>query len=395
MTSTKFFNNADHSLLEKFSGIAKAMPNFHTFNAVVGFFRSSGWSQLRKELENVAKIQILVGINVDNIFRKHNQALLFRGDEQDVKEQYTAEVLTDIDESQYCKEVYDGIEQLWKDIETGKVELKIHPTKNLHAKFYLCLPQEHNEHSDGWVIMGSSNISASGLGITQPPRYELNVAMKDYADVHYCKTEFARLWAEGISITANDITDIKPKTPLRIATPYELYVRFLIENFGKIIEDDFNFNLPAGMLDLQYQRDAVIQGYQMLLQHNGFILADVVGLGKTVVAAMITKRFIEKNGYQTNVLVIHPPAVEANWKETFAAFNVANYTQFVSNGSLNKVLDTTGRSDERYKSPQDFDLIIVDEAHRFRNQATDIMQPLLESSFLYFPSTDFLTDYAL
>jgi superfamily II DNA/RNA helicase len=376
--TTNFFNNTDqeHSLLMKFRGIAQKMHNFHTFNAVVGFFRSSGWYRLRQELENVAKIQILVGINVDTIFRKRNPSLLFHGDEQDVKEQYSEEVLTDIDESLYNKEVFDGVKQLWNDIESGKVELKIHPTKNLHAKFYLCLPEHHNEHSDGWVIMGSSNISASGLGTSRPPQYELNVAMKGYDDVAYCKAEFDKLWAEGIAITEADIADIKPRTPLRIATPYELYIRFLIENFGKIIEDDFNFHLPAGMLDLQYQRDAVIQGYQMLLQHGGFILADVVGLGKTVVAAMIAKRFIEANGNQTNVLVIYPPAVETNWKETFKQFGIINFVQFVSNGSIDKVLTETERSHERYKYPYEFDLIIVDEAHRFRNQSTEMYKQL-------------------
>lgn len=63
--------------MEKFHGIAQAMPNFYMFNAVVGFFRSSGWFRLRTELENVARIQILIGINIDNIFRNRNPNLLF------------------------------------------------------------------------------------------------------------------------------------------------------------------------------------------------------------------------------------------------------------------------------------------------------------------------------
>ena len=80
--------------------------------------------------------------------------------------------------------------------------MRIHKSKNLHAKFYLCLPQNFSPNTDGWVLMGSSNISDSGLGITQPPQYELNVAMKDYDDVAYCKNEFETLWNEGIPIIA-------------------------------------------------------------------------------------------------------------------------------------------------------------------------------------------------
>ncbi len=76
--STKFFNNTpQHTLFDKFKGIAAGMPNFNAFLAVVGYFRSSGYFKLRKELTQVQDIRILVGINIDNIFRKHNQAMLF------------------------------------------------------------------------------------------------------------------------------------------------------------------------------------------------------------------------------------------------------------------------------------------------------------------------------
>ena len=57
--------------------------------------------------------------------------------------------------------------------------------------------------------MGSSNISDSGLGIKQPPQYELNVAMKDYDDVKYCADEFWTLWEAAIPLTADDIAEYK------------------------------------------------------------------------------------------------------------------------------------------------------------------------------------------
>ena len=53
--------------------------------------------------------------------------------------------------------------------------------------------------------MGSSNISESGLGITEPPRYELNVALKDFDDVNFCKGEFDKLWSESVPLTIDDI----------------------------------------------------------------------------------------------------------------------------------------------------------------------------------------------
>ena len=340
------------------------MTSFNRFLAVVGFFQSSGYFKLRKELGDVEEIKILVGINIDDIFRKHNKALLMLADEDKAKEIYNEEFKQDIINARYSPEVEEGILQMCDDIVEGRLQMRIHATKNLHAKFYLCLPKSHTQNTDGWVIMGSSNISDSGLGISQAPRYELNVAMKDYPEVSYCLGEFNTLWDEAIPLTTEDIEKNKRNTYLGYQpTPYEIYIKVLIDTFGDQVEDDFNIQLPDGVMDLKYQKDAVIQGYQMLMKHNGLFLADVVGLGKTMIATMIAKRFIEANGKNTNVLVIYPPALEENWKNTFKLFGIFKKTQFITNGSLSKILE--GR--DQYKEKEEFDLIIVDEAHGFRN----------------------------
>lgn len=367
--SSKFFNNIDTPLIDKFKGIAENMHDFYTFLAVVGYFRSSGYFKLRKHLEDVKVIKILVGINIDDIFRKHDKSLLMLGGEDEARAQFTQDFINDIICARYSEEVEKGILQLCEDLASGKVEMRIDKSKNLHAKFYLCLPETHNENTDGWVIMGSSNISDSGLGITQPPRYELNVAMKDYADVDYCHQEFWKLWNESIPLSPEDISAIRNKTHLEhMPTPYELYIKVLIDAFGDQVEDNFTMSIPEGYMELKYQKDAVTQGYQMLKDYNGFFLADVVGTGKTVVGAMVAKRFIEENGKDTNVLVVYPPAVEDNWKDTFKDFGIdKKYTQFISNGSLDKVLE--GKNN--YKTAEEFDLILVDEAHNFRSDAAD------------------------
>ncbi len=378
--STKFFNNTEgKTLFDKLKGIASKMTNFDRFLAVVGFFRSSGYFKLRKELGDVPEIKILVGINIDDIFRKHNKALLMLADEDKAKEIYSEDFKDDIVNARYSPEVEEGILQMCDDLVSGRLQMRIHATKNLHAKFYLCLPQNHDEDTDGWVIMGSSNISDSGLGIKQPPQYELNVAMKDYDDVKYCSDEFWTLWNEAIVLTAEDIDNYKKKTYLgHQPTPYELYIKVLIETFGDQVEDDFSIQLPDGVKDLKYQKDAVIQGYQMLIQHNGLFLADVVGLGKTMIATMIAKRFIEANGKNTNILVIYPPALEDNWRNTFKLFGISKKAQFITNGSLSKILE--GR--DQYKDKEEFDLIIVDEAHGFRSDSSgkyDELQKICKS----------------
>ena len=385
--STKFFNNIETRLMDKFHGIASAMANFDIFHAVVGYFRSSGYFKLRKELEKVSEIRILIGINIDNLFRQSQAAgKLFFGDREASLEQYCEDFLRDVYQSEYASDVDDGIRQFCADIADGRLQLRIHPTKDLHAKFYLCLPKEHNEHSDGWVIMGSSNLSAQGLGATEPPRYELNVAMKDYDDVHYCEEEFQNLWKDAVPVTLDDVTQIVKKTHLapdeHLPTPYELYMRMLIDHFGNQVEDDFIPHLPDNYDDLTYQRDAVVQGYDIMMRHGGCFIADVVGLGKTVVAAMIAQRFIAANGGNTRILVIFPPAVQKNWEDTFKDFDIKNkYSQFVSNGSLDKVIEGTNN----FSQPDYYDLIIVDEAHNFRRDSNcnyDLLQRICKSARL-------------
>jgi len=323
----------------------------------------------------------LVGINIDDIFRKHPKGMLMLGTEIDeqAKQEYFDEFKSDIRNAKYSPEVESGILQMCQDLIDKKLEIKIHPTKNLHAKFYLCLPDGYCEDKFGCVIMGSSNISESGLGIAEAPRYELNVEIRDFEDVDYCHKEFQKLWEEGISLTIKDIDSYKKKTYLGYQpSPYEIYIKVLIDTFGDQVEDDFNIQLPDGVMDLKYQKDAVIQGYQMLLKHNGLFLSDVVGLGKTMIATMIAKRFVEANGKNTNILVVYPPAVERNWKDTFKLFGIRNKAQFVTNGSLSKILE----GEAQYRDKEDFNLIIVDEAHGFRSDTSgkyDELQKICKS----------------
>lgn len=119
-----------------------------------------------------------------------------------------------------------------------------------------------------------------------------------------------------------------------------------------------------------------LRGYQKLIRYDGFFLADVVGLGKTVIATMIAKKFLIENGREhTKILVVYPPAVEQNWKATFKDFGIDKYANFVTNGSLDKILDEDNYD---YWNADEYDLILVDEAHKFRSHTTSAFKHLQE-----------------
>ena len=93
--------------------------------------------------------------------------------------------------------------------------------------------------------MGSSNLTDQGLGTANEHRYELNVAMKDYDDVRYCEDEFWRLWNESVAVSVEDMQHARSATHLdteQPPTPYELYMKVLIDTFGSMVEDSFDID---------------------------------------------------------------------------------------------------------------------------------------------------------
>lgn len=377
--STKFFTNENgNSLFKKFTGAFEHIASIHAFHAVVGYFRASGYFPIREHLLKVPEVKILVGINVDLISAEaKKRGLMFFGDPDKSRDEFVKWMQKDIKEADYSKEVEDGILLFMQDIIDNKIQIRVHKTKKLHAKIYIFLPQKFNEYSGGEVITGSSNLTDAGLGTHESSNYEFNVCLRDYDDVKFAEDEFQKLWEQGEEILPVDVNRIKSKTYIgQLYTPFEIYIKLLIEYFGKNIEYDPDSvgDLPQNFKKLSYQIDAVNQGYQMLLDHNGFMLADVVGLGKTVVATMIAKRFLISNGtLNTKILVVFPPALERIWKKTFSQFGLDRHSEFISNGSLHKILEN---KKEDIWPKEDYDLILVDEAHKFRNHKSQMFNDL-------------------
>ncbi|MFC1461631.1 helicase-related protein [Verrucomicrobiota bacterium] len=371
--STKFFTNEkENTLLNKFAGIFKHNEDIEFFDALVGFLRASGYFAVRPYLENVPRIRLLVGINVDSIVADfHKRGLLFLADAGKTLREFRRDLSEDIQNANYSREVERGILQFVDDVASEKLEIRAHPSRRLHAKIYIFRPKGFSEHKPGAVITGSSNLTNAGLGAEENRRnYEFNVLLHDYDDVTFALDEFEKLWAEAVSILPKDVQSVKNDSYLNEGfTPFELYIKFLAEYFGTSVDFDPNAvtDLPPGFLRLSYQIDAVSQGYELLRKHNGFFLADVVGLGKTIVATLIAKKFFFHNDFPTHIskiLVVVPPALKESWQQTLEKFEVKT-ADIITNGSLHKVRD-----------PKQYDLVIVDEAHKFRNDTADAYDEL-------------------
>jgi Superfamily II DNA and RNA helicases len=364
---TNFFTNEkENTLLEKIEGVF-TYRKVHFFDALVGYFRASGYFRIRKFIQQTPHIRILVGINVDKLtYQANMQGFLFNPNAEQSQEEFFNEIKQNIQEAKYDKEVEDGMYQFIEDITSGRITMRIHPKQNIHAKIYIFREEIYHPHGYGSVITGSSNLTEAGL----EKNFEFNVELRYDDDIQFATETFEKLWNESVEIDITHIDKIKKESYLNTDfTPYEVYLKFLLEYFGKSIDFDPNSvsDLPKGYKKLSYQVDAVNDGYTKMMKHNGFFLSDVVGLGKTIVSALIAKKFFFSNGFpshRSHTLIITPPALKTGWEDTLNTFKLDNY-KVVTNGSLHKV-----------KNPDIYDLIIVDEAHKFRSDTASMYTEL-------------------
>ncbi|MEM5558837.1 helicase-related protein [Aliarcobacter cryaerophilus] len=362
--SSKFFTNQGTNTLENRLKDILTHYDIKNLEFLIGYFRISGFKKIAKLLDNIDKVRILVGINIDKLThdaqargKKFNLFDYERFNQEFIENQ--KESLTN---EEYTQEVDESVNQFIKLIAQNRLEIRISQDKNIHSKIYILRENEIKRHNDtteyrGSVITGSSNLTENGLS----KNYEFNVELKYSEDIEFALNEFNDLWIKSVEITEKDIDTIKQNSYLKEITPYELYLKFLIEHFEDRVDYDASVaeDLPKGYMKLAYQIDAVNEGLSKIKKHNGFFLSDVVGLGKTITSAMIVKRLC----YQTKgqILIIAPPSIEKEWNETFKEFQIGSIRKFdfKSYGALEKIKDT-----------EDYEIVIIDESHKFKNFLT-------------------------
>lgn len=375
---TFFTNEEGQSLLSRFKATLK---DTQLFDVLVGYFRTSGFYQLYESLEPVEKIRILVGLNVDretyDIMQYHEQmGMLDFESHQRTKKQFQQNLKTEIETSiendnhleiginKFIEFLKTDCENQEQDKSTGgngkKLEIRAYPSKNIHAKVYIgrFYPDDRDY---GFVITGSSNFSESGFIANR----EFNVELRKKMDVKFAENQFNTLWKESVDISDDFIDTITKKTWLNDEiTPYELYLKLIYEYLEEDINlaDEFDPFLPDGFMKLKYQSQAAIQAKKILETYNGVFLADVVGLGKTFITALLLQQL------QGRTLIVCPPVLKDYWKDSLFDFGVRSF-EVESLGKLEHIIK---RGLER------FDYIVVDEAHRFRNENTQSYANLLD-----------------
>ena len=327
-------------------------------------------------------------------------------------------IRTDIHDLEIKEEYEDVIKLLLKYGGSSKIQIRIY-TKNskeedefLHSKCYIFSGSSHS-----FGIVGSSNFTKKGLLgnaelnylETDPARITARPTHGSNAKGHICW--FEEKWKLSKEWTQEFLEQIIKKSPIYIDiqkntaqefTPYEQYIKLLQLQFGDVVDknlgQEIESYLPAKVHKLDYQIEAVKRCISIMHEHGGFMLADVVGLGKTIIGTLIIKRFLsvpENDGRERKVLIITPPAIQSGWKKTIAMFDkdsdekIAPYIDFITTGRIANVTeeddweendDDSADSGEFVGTLQDknYGFIVIDESHKFRNSTTFMYRSLDE-----------------
>ncbi len=352
--------------------LLELINNSEELKFLVGFFYFSGIRELYDGLkENPDAItKVLVGLSIDYsnlglIEFAENEQL---SDEEKIYKFFESIKKSINTENFDTKEFYEQVKFFIELIEQNKLIIRKTFEPN-HAKLYLFKLDPNQVGRKKLLITGSSNLTKAGLSTQN----EFNVEIGDYG-FEDAEKYFDDLWGNAVKITEYDDTKqrlievIQKETLIKDVSPFEAFCLVLKTYLDSFEQKEISESLiqtleKNGYTAYQYQLDAVKQALSIVENNNGVVLADVVGLGKTIIACAIAKQ-IKKRG-----VIICPPGLmgdarrkDSGWRKYIEQFGIYDW-DVRSDHDLENTLEFVNKA-------KDIEVVIVDEAHRFRNQDT-------------------------
>ncbi len=329
------------------------------FDIATGYFEVGAFLCLNQEWQKLDKVRLLMG---DEVSLRTKQAFV----------DGLANILKRLDESLEAEKTQndflDGVPAIVAAIQAGKIECRIYRKEKFHAKAYIT--HAKLEVVGAAALVGSSNFTHPGLN----KNIELNVQITG-SPVAVLQEWYEAHWLEAEDVTPEILRTLERH--VHLYSPFEVYVKALHQLFTRheltANEWEQKHSQLRPVLD-QYQTD----GYRALLgiakQHGGALLCDGVGLGKTFVGLMLIERLVMFEKKRV-VLLVPKSGRESVWER-----NIRRYLPHLLNGFLSfKIYNHTdlmrGVSADGRDFPDEFaqlknqaDVIVVDEAHHFRNR---------------------------
>jgi len=358
----QFITNQDKLLGNVINDI---LPTTQRLYMLVGYFYFSGFNEIYEEIKD-KEVKILIGLDIEkNILNKYREFELINNIDKsrgEMRKSYNENFVSFFNETDFfdSEAKQDAFRIFVEKIRNGTLQIKKTKKPN-HSKLYLFETKDEinqNGLMPGTMITGSSNLTRSGL----KGQHEINVIFRDDNYINGKKL-FDELWKSGIDIVSENTLDDFLNDVIeniwfdRLPRPFLMYVRVLLEYFS--FKSPKEIKLPAEITDnkyfnLKYQSDALKKGLEIIKNHNGVIISDVVGLGKSIIASAIAYNLRKKT------VIIAPPHLVDQWEDYRYLFDFN--AKVFSSGKIENALKDNFIDEER--------LIIIDEAHKYRNEMT-------------------------
>ncbi len=331
-----------------------------SFDIATGYFEIGSLLALDGEWQKLDKIRILMGSETTQSTKK-----LFL---EVVEKRATNELEKRIELEKNENPFLSGVPGILQALRTGKIECRIYNKEKFHAKAYIT--RARIEVVGAQALVGSSNFTRPGL--TQ--NIELNVQIQSAREVAQLQEWFDTYWNEAVEVTDTVVQLIERHTYLY--TPFDVYAKALQEYFRghelTATEWDESRSKMFPILD-QYQKEAYWTLMKIARQHGGAFLCDGVGLGKTFVGLMLIERLTLLENKR--VVLFAPKAVkDAVWEPALKTYlnqigGITGSTDFSNLAVFSHTdLSRKGGFPERFQRIADLaDVVIIDEAHYFRN----------------------------
>lgn len=340
-----------------------------------------------------------------------------------LRELFKQRMIEDLQKRKLTEKDLQQLRSLKDFIANNIIDVRLYDKSRLHAKLYLFLTSSEEKYaSPGLAIVGSSNFTAEGLTKNK----ELNILLSSREEVVYLNQWFDNLWGDAIEFREDllkviDLSGVLPESPYpkvgKMVSPQMLFKYLVYRWFeGRVL------NLLKKDILMEFQLVGVVNAVNICNFYNGVILADSVGLGKSFIASAVIEEFllgkhptwIVSNEKEPAVLLILPPSVISQWEELLIGrigedmkdglfdgekmkpnsdyFLKDNFKKLIKkqeNDKVYEIHDENGqkvlgkirflslgifqnmKEDEMKKLAEDYDLFVIDEAHKYRNKNTN------------------------
>ncbi len=342
--------------LQEWTQIARA------FDIATGYFEIGALLILDGMWQKLDKIRLLMG---DEVSKRTKQAF------DDALRQITAKLDESLEDAKEEDDFLRGVPAIVEAIRKGQIETRVYRKKKFHAKAYITHSKLNVVGSA--ALVGSSNFTVPGLG----QNIELNVQIQ--REVEQLQAWYEEHWQEAEDVTPEILRVIERHT--HEYSPFDVYIRSMAAYFRShelsVSEWERSQSRIYPILD-QYQREGYHSLMRIAHRYNGALLCDGVGLGKTFIGLMVIERLLFE---RRRVALIVPKAARVDvWEKElrdrlpevrghFSNLVVYNHTDLLRGGDFVDLIQEVAEK---------VDAIVIDEAHNFRNIASDRSRKLFE-----------------